>query len=294
MMASSATPLVGRSKILPKTNGRTPTFSGKAKGRSNGSILNFFKKADSNPSLTGNDDEGEDSLFLEESPMKKDVEVPAQIPTPPRDYESPESPSRRVSQTVTDQGTPRFNEDPGPVKRRRVEGSPMRSTSSPSIKVEARPKEGPFIEDSNSDGETVEVISKCLPIKAADKTDQPFITPKSETDSEEHYWPVKSEKSPPIPSLQRENTSIVEKDEFDGIEDFIDDEFPEEGEEFLERRWMEEHRELEMGLEEDEDLGQDFERKGESMEGSKDNPRDSGAPSCPICSGSFTGLTDQV
>ena len=293
-MASSTTPLVGRSKLLPKSNGRTPSYVVKTKGKPNGSILNFFKKAGSNSLLIGKNDESEDTLFLEESPTRREVEVSTQILTPPRDYDPPESPSKRFSQTATDQESLRFNEESGSVKRRRVERSPVRSSSSLRVKTEAGPHKGPFIEDSDSAEEAVNQVTKSLPAGDGDQGDPPYITPNSEMDSEEQTWPAKPEKSPPILSLQRKNTSIVEKDEFEGFEDFIDDEFPEEGEEFLERRWMEEQEELEPGLEKDDGLEHDVEGNGDSTEDSKGHVEKPEAASCPICSGSFAGLTDQV
>ena len=279
--------------MLPKNNAPTPSSAAKVKGKSNGNILNFFKKADSSSSLKGSNDGVEDSLFLEENPMKKE-EVPTQTPTPPRDYDPPESQSRQLSQTVTDEVTPRFNEDPVPVKRRRVEESAVRPTSSPSKKPDARPQKGPFVEDSDSDDEMTGQISASTPAKITDWSAQPSIIPTSEIGSEEQPLAVESERPPLVPSLQRENTSIVEQDEFERIEDFIDDEFPEEGEEFLERRWMEEQRELELGLERDEDAGQDPEESICNLENAKDIAQDSGAASCPICSGSFADLTDEV
>lgn len=296
-MASSTTPLTGRSKVVLKNNGRTPTFTSKAKGKSNGSILNFFKKADSNPSSNGfvNEffDGGESSLFLEESPAKREVEMPAQTPTPPRDYDPPGSPSKHYGQTIFDEEPLRFNEDMGPIKRRRLEGSPARSISSPHIKAEAGPKKGPFIEDSDSDEDMVEKISRSNLPKAQDQGYQLSTIPTSDTGLGERPRDLSSDKSPLVPTLQREDTSTIERDDFEGIEDFIDDEFPEEGEEFLERQWMEEQREFEMGLEE-EDLRLNVGENGIVMEDSKGDLQDSEAASCPICSGSFAGLTDQV
>ncbi len=288
-IASSTTLLTGRTKALPKNNARTPTFAGKAKGKPNGSILNFFKKAESALPHNVYIKEDEDSLFLDDSPIKRGVEMPVQTPTPPRDYDPPESPSGRLCHMISDHEEIRFNEDYGPVKRRRVEGPP-----SPSIKTEAAPKTGPFVEDSESDDEMVEQMSKSLANKSGDQGDQPSITPKPGVGMGEQPWAVKSSNSPPVPSLRRESTSIVDRDEFEGIEDCVDDEFPEEGEEFLERQWMEEQLDLELGLEENEDLENDMEGKTYPLGTAKDDIQDSGAASCPICSGSFASLTDQV
>ena len=290
--ATSTTPLIGGSKTLPKSNGRTPTFVSKAKGKSNSSILNFFKKADSGPSSNGNNKEDEDSLFLEDSPTGKAMKQPVQTPTPPRESISPESPSSTLCQTATDSEKFRFNEDFRPVKRRRVERPPLRSPSRPNNKVEGEPKKGAFIEDSDSENDVPGHFLGFMPTRAGSEGIRSSVTPKSEESVEDNFWAVDPHKTTSVPSLQRDNTSIVERDEFEGLEDFIDDEFPEEGEEFLERQWMEEQKELEMGME-DEDPPQDLER-GNSLIGPEKTIQDSAAPSCPICSGSFDGLTDQV
>lgn len=88
-----------------------------------------------------------------------------------------------------------------------------------------------------------------------------------------------------------------EIDEFEGVEDFIDDEFPDDGEEFLERRWMEEQDQLGMGLEdEDEKPGlPDMQEQAIPERGKKDSKiSNEENSSCPMCGGSTTGLTDQV
>lgn len=291
-MPSLTTPLIGRSKTVPKNSARTPTFAGKAKGKPNGSILNFFKKADSVLPSSVNIKEDEDSLFLEDSPTKKETKVPIQTPTPPREHDHPESPLGGLDYTAVDLESSRFNEDSVPVKRRRTDGPPLRSSSSASIKIEAWPKTGPFTEDSESDDEMVKQLFKRIVSEPEDHSHRASTTPKSELGGEEQPPAFHTRNSPPVPSLQRENTSMVDKDDFEGIEDF-DDEFPEEGEEFLERQWMEEQKELELSLE-DEELGQDLEGKGDSLEDAEKDIQDPGAASCPICSGSFVGLTDQV
>lgn len=179
-----------------------------------------------------------------------------------------------------------------PVKRRRVDRPLSRSSSSPNIKVEAGPRTGPFLEDSDSGHEVVKHESRSIASESEGQGDQASTTPKSELDVEEEPPAIDSKNSPPVPSLQRENTSMVDSDDFEGIEDF-DDEFPEEGEEFLERQWMEEQKELELGFE-DEEIGQDPGGEKDTLENAKDDIQDPGAASCPICSGSFAGLTDQV
>jgi len=97
------------------------------------------------------------------------------------------------------------------------------------------------------------------------------------------------------PSLSREATSVFDVDDFNEMGEFEDGEFFEGGEEMMERRWMEEQRMLEIGLDDDS--------KSESNEEDIMTPNDdmgvsAGAgqideASCPICGVSLTGATEQ-
>lgn len=101
-----------------------------------------------------------------------------------------------------------------------------------------------------------------------------------------------------VPHLTREATSGFEIQEFDDDYDFEDEEFFEGGEEYMERRWMEEQREMEMGLDEDS--------KSESGAESVRTPRSyveddaqideaevaESISVCPICNGSMRGLSE--
>jgi DNA cross-link repair 1A protein len=98
------------------------------------------------------------------------------------------------------------------------------------------------------------------------------------------------------PSLSREATSVFDLDSFNEMGEFEGDEFFEGGEEMMERRWMEEQRMLEIGLDDDDS-------KSESNEEDIMTPNDDmGAPSvaghmddaaCPMCSVSLAGATEQ-
>ncbi len=97
-------------------------------------------------------------------------------------------------------------------------------------------------------------------------------------------------KAAPIPSLKKENTSVDEWERFEDFEDFPDDTNDEfgDGEEAIERRWMEEQARLE-AEEQDEDY--------ESFNGFEDDltPEqllDEGmTATCPICEASLSGIT---
>lgn len=98
---------------------------------------------------------------------------------------------------------------------------------------------------------------------------------------------------PQRPPLMRQDTSLYTPGEF-GDEDFEQDEFYEEGEEYLERRWMEEQAEMEAAFDEDS--------KSESGTESVRTPTndvelpisldEDSTASCPICNGTLRGLNE--
>ena len=104
----------------------------------------------------------------------------------------------------------------------------------------------------------------------------------------------KEKEVPLVPNLKKEDTSFDEWGRFENVEDFPDDidEFA-EGEEFVERKWMEEQARLEAADGEIED-GQDF----GDWNGADKNPTpvldDSMVVICPICNSSLAGVTDDL
>ena len=153
---------------------------------------------------------------------------------------------------------------------------------------------GPFMEDSDSEDEMIKYLTATA-----------FTSAKSTEDytAREHLplTLVKNEVPGPsiadIPSLRREGTSIIGGDGFDGMEDFIDDEFPEDGEEYMERLWMDEQQRLELDLE-DEPKGDEPPQGAEGLDGQLEHipiaEADDGTESCPICSASFRGIRPEV
>lgn len=97
------------------------------------------------------------------------------------------------------------------------------------------------------------------------------------------------------PSLTCEATSVPAADEFDEMGDFEDEEFSEAGEEMMERRWMEEQRMLEIGLDEDSKSESNEEDvltpNGSIGISSGREPTDETA--CPICGANLAGNTEQ-
>ena len=281
-------PLLGKSKTTSKKI--SAPIAGKGRGKGNGNIMSFFKKAESveTYNLGGVDHESEESLFLEEESMKT-TEKPMQNPTPPRDEDSPND----LDMLTTDSPLSRYNEDATPNKRRRIQD--IESQSSLNARAKALPR-GPFIDDSDTDDEPLEASSGDNGLEPADKnramTEAKTLAPSSDITS-----PNEESKTVPVPSLKRESTSIGEGDDFDGLEDFIDDEFPEEGEEFMERRWMEEQAELEMSFEEDEEASEDTRVKAKQRDDHGPaglSAQDTEFTCCPICGGSTGDMAEQV
>ena len=267
-MPTSRVPTLGRSIVIPKSNSRPVTFSsGKSRSQLNGSILSFFKKAPPTSTLENINLELHESLFIEDDDFPK-AQGTLQTPTPPRDSESIEG-SPETKRNFEDDGMLRFNEEPGSVKRQRVEGPPTSSPSSQNPKGNLATRKGPFFEESDDDDEDHTIAGETF---------------------------VKSEVviSQPISLPRHESTKTEGKSEFENIEDFIDDEFPEEGEEYIERKWMEEYGEMEPGL---EDTGLDDSsetRLRNNAVKTAPTEQETFKPVCPVCGMNFDGLTDQV
>lgn len=291
---ATSTPLIGRTKALPK---RTPTTNaGKVKGKPNGNITNFFKKAESSNKMVGIEGKEEhDSLFLEESPVKGNVGLAIQTPTPPREDSSVEGSPQDDEIALVGSPTSRYNEDPVPSKRRRIEETPKQSP--PVEEVNTAPSRGPFVDDSDSEDEIFKVSPSPDIFEGPVNFGENLAVAEDDAPPSSIHPPRRDSNVSSMPQLKLETTSVGSIDEFDGIEDFIDDEFPEGGEEYLERRWMEEQGQFEMGLEDEEiDHG-----SGYGITDVKEVDRavintvsNSNGSTCPICGGNTTGMSDQV
>ena len=312
--------------------------TGKTKGKSNGSILSFFKKAESPHESISRVTEGSDSLFFEDHENLKEKNTPLQTPTPPRD----------AGETFSDETTSRYNEDAFPWKRRRTNeysssipeniehsedaspghgnldfrtgraGPPALTGSistldpdrfdkssehiqeqntrsrSPSheAKLGHRSSNGPFVEDSESEDDLMKHLARTAFNGTTTLEEQ---TVRRELPMEVVKQEPPDPSLPNVPALSREATSFLGGDGFDGMEDFIDDEFPVDGEEYMERLWMDEQKRLEFGLEEnemDEDLS---EGKDESIDDAKlDCAAIQIEKTCPLCDISLAGLASEV
>lgn len=287
---ATSTPLVGKTKPGQR---RTPfTANGsaaKARGKtnSNGNIMNFFKKAEATGINVKTSKEDESSLFLDEHFVIKEDQTPMQTPTPPRDEESP----RDGSIVREESPMSRYNEDIVPVKRLRIEE--VADSRLENGRALQGPRKGPFADDSDSENEDLRPLDIMKPVLKIppDYSEAKISEPATTSATNPH--PVEQEYLPPL--LKREATSMNRDNDFEGMGDFIDDEFPEEGEEFMERRWMEEQGELEIGLEDDgTDAGAADTAKEDPRELLDPMPQNSESESCPICGGSTAGMAEEV
>ena len=113
-------PLLGRSKTTPKANLKNAApAGGRASGKSNSSILSFFKKADASPSKTHNTQE-EESLFMDDGPIEVESKFVTQTPTPPRDHDLGRDWSGQGTHSIGGEESMRYNEVNASNKRRRT------------------------------------------------------------------------------------------------------------------------------------------------------------------------------
>ena len=308
IMATTVTPLLGRSRTVVKRS----TSAGKSSSKGNGSILSFFKPAGPGDGHPAAADEEEETLFLESSPAMENGSM-IQIPTPPQDT--------LLAHLDTDGGElqdptsplSRFNETGLPQKRRKLEETFDMQRSHEAARSIV--KTGPFLDDSDEEIDhpmpstlrAKETIPHTAPAHE-DATHDPNVAtavdtipdPSPADDGAPHNANTATDTeldTHEVPELKKESTSFINVDDFEGIEDFIDDEFPAEGEEYLERRWMEEQAELEMGLENDDDSGE-IAATASSIATTDDQaeskPPAPTASACPMCGGNTSSLSEQV
>ena len=301
LTAASATPVHDRSKAAIRAPGRTSAMAaGKAKGKGNSSILNFFKKSDSFSPQNTSTREDRESLFLEDETLIFKKNGSTQTPTPPKEplvfIGMGEKPDDMRSQDQS----PRFNEEVGPIKKRRLEFAPIHSPTTSEGEKGAGGDDG----YEGSSGNRALNHSDTSTAKRFDASQESLLhgddkDPKSrlvDQDSARPSPPALGESHRPVPSLKREATSVDILNEFDGMNDFIDEEFFEDGEEFIERRWMEEQQRFEDSL--DDDPRSDH-RSPATPNASIEDYKIGALPgaesqSCPVCSVSFEGISDQV
>ncbi len=305
----------------------TPRPSTSKKGKQNQSILSFFGKAERNEAGFQNGQEESLLFFNDTKPETFSQETPKQsarltvddlLPGSHNGLESPLS---------------RFNEDNTPFKRRRLddeeadlsvrtpspEGHVVKESDASEL-VKASSKDAPkrrggFVDDSDEEdhdmsswnvvsnevneedtaGETgppnelvqVSTSTTLVPLKPPDLS--------HESDKDRFAQERSEDTNGIIPALSREGTSMYDAGDF-GDEENFEDEFYEEGDEYMERKWMQEQREMEVELDEDSKS----ESGTESVRTPQDNCEDEasgdqtreGVASCPLCGGSLKDLTE--
>ncbi|KAI5370232.1 Putative metallo-beta-lactamase, ribonuclease Z/Hydroxyacylglutathione hydrolase [Septoria linicola] len=259
-------PTIGR-QGPSSTAKKTATPKNKIGGKGNGSILNFFKKSDDGGPA-------EPGLFVED-----------------RRPSSPADPS--VNELVDAGDDTRFNESSGSVKRRNLSADDGQesvnngSTAPPTRTAKSSPKRaGPFYEESDSEQEE-EAPEAVIGIEQ-----EPYggivagKMPHHAEASEESAAPEVADRPP----LIKEETSYDPgMDEFEafGDDDFDEDQF-EGGDEFRERRYMEEQARLEA-----EDNEKDYDPLPDDANIKREATAEIYVPTCPICSVNLGAVSEQ-
>lgn len=306
----SKLPTIGRGSTTPRKSNNTA--NNKAKGKPNGNIMSFFKKAE---------DENEE-LFV----RAKNGSLASQTDT------SPWFNKASGSEGQTGDLDSRFVEQGESVKRRKLdysydnpaedglskdaERSPFNTGSSATAaQSSARPltngrrQTGPFLEEDSDDedeaasadvsaptgeeAQDVRIKEEEMPQMRAQEPSQPAGTPVADAVE------TKVEEAPP-PNLKREQTSMVDGGDFADFEnmgDFDEDVF-EEGDEFVERKWMMEQARLEaeqadMALVDGADPLDDSMDSADAGAPGAECSEAGDSPSCPICNISLGGASDQ-
>ncbi|ORY62316.1 DNA repair metallo-beta-lactamase-domain-containing protein [Pseudomassariella vexata] len=300
----AAKPKAAAATTKPKTPRQTKlNFSGaktkdtpgsKQKKPVNGNILNFFKKID------------DDALFIEDAPClaARSSPTPATKPAEPEEekdiygiddvYKAPKyyadgvSSKRRKLSHAGDDAVGKMEEP--------LEGiSPGLAidniTTKPAIPKEPKSKlkrikgKGPFLDDSESEGEAVSHSPTSH--ESADKTPdilQPGQTVKLETPEQNSYSARENAPAAPNPPAYNPEDSVDEdvKDPDDMDEVFDEDDFADGGEEFREMKYMQEQARLE-----DEEAG-NYNSDAMADEGSMDHGI---TQNCPLCDATLAGVT---
>ncbi|KAK1822279.1 DNA cross-link repair protein PSO2/SNM1 [Friedmanniomyces endolithicus] len=274
-------PTIGRQGAVGSAKKAVATAKIRQSGKANSSILSFFKKTDG-PEGAG--------LFVQECGGRAYGVQDVENRTPPPDGIG------LGEELVEDEA--RFNEGGGSVKRRRTSGG----LGDGGCLVPSRVRAGPFLEESDSEedeeqSETVIAVEEeagATMIELGFEGSASAEVPAEESDLTTAMSGSAGPSTRP-PLIKQETSYAPDPDDvkdFDGMDDFDEDLF-EQGDEFLERRYMEEQAALE---EEDDEQANDTVMNEEPVE--QEEPLESlagvdGGPSCPICNVGLAGVSDQ-
>lgn len=304
------------SNISASARSSVPPLKGsKPKQQGNSSILSFFKKAEPGEPKNTNG-----ALFIDDGAAQE------QIPAPlvEEKVEGNAFDEWIEAEHVAD----RYNESTGPVKRRKTSNASIENPNTIEIDTAVtglaftsiiKEHVGPFVDESDSEDEMPnQAIKDKSDVQLHDEENTRVTSDEAnlvQNDTEGH------ESDPHVPPLKREATSMPDQDGFDGFEGMADfeDEY-EEGEEYVERQWMRKQQRLEEagdfegdeafegaadfegagdfegafegGLAENDlaQVKQEFEEEDKSQ--FQDLATEAGTSSCPICSASLGGISE--
>lgn len=153
----------------------------------------------------------------------------------------------------------------------------------------------PEVESVQPVAKAVFECRKRVPVVEAQAIWEAMQPNNSDTDDEEDYSKVSkistpTQDIPPVATLKKESTSVDDWGKFEDFEDFPDyDEFADEGEEFIERKWMEEQAKLEAA-----ELGEDGESSNGFNDAASEQPDEEPTSKCPICDSSLKGIDSDL
>lgn len=283
--SSKVTPLPTIGRQGPSSSSRKPaTPKNKLGGKGNGSILSFFKKSEDGGAA-------EPGLFVEDRrPITSNLSLK---------HGDDGASIAAGDEHPSEADDLRFNEHDGPVKRRKTSTEDALEVATESKAPAAKPRDrraGPFYEESDSEQE--EEAPEAV-IGVGQQPDNTMVAGRmplqEEAGSEAPAASIATEEQGDPPKMIKEETSydpgIDEYEEF-GDDDFDEDQF-EGGDEYRERRYMEEQARLE--AEDDEKdydpLPAESNVKREPPGDESDVPGD--APTCPICSINLAGVSEK-
>nr|POF26139.1 dna cross-link repair protein snm1 [Quercus suber] len=263
-------PTIGRQGPSGKSKSATPA---KLKSKPNSSILNFFKKAE--------DESARDNgLFVDPNTPRSGLDIENRQPGIDEDFPYVDREK---------EGT-RFNENENGNKRRKLSAALVGKARSLAVSCTRKTpgkRAGPFMEDSDSsDGDEEHAI-----ISVNEETGVTLAAPQTESCATEdkvkfadnQILTNKEEtKYVELPPLIKQETSyggdLEDFEDFEATGEFDEDLF-EDGDEFVERRYMEEQAKLE---EFDSDI---------SLVKRESSPKNV-TPSCPICGFDLVGFLE--
>ena len=283
LRSSKAVPLptIGRQGPTSNVKKATP----KTKDKANSNIMSFFKKSEEEAGLFVNEKQDYDLTRVDE--------VENRAPTQ-EDHDSDSSTHSR------------FNEAGGSVKRRKTDeilaaesisitrwAPDLNGDTSQQRSQAKRP--GPFMEESDSEGGDEQPEALIAVGQEHSEPDQSVQMQVHTVPGQENVK-LESERTandvlvePDPPKLIKEETSygpeLDDFNDFEGMDDFDEDLF-EEGDEYMEQRYMQEQARLE--AEEDE---KDYDPMPPEL-GAGSKLLDE-TPTCPICSLNLNGVSEQ-